>query len=376
MSGLYIHIPFCKQKCIYCDFFSVVNKSIQDSYIDALICEFALRADEISLNNIDTIYIGGGTPSSISQYNLERLVSSILKKIDIKGISEFTIEVNPDDISFDYANFLFSLNINRVSMGIQSFNDKELIIINRRHNSKKAIDAYKTLREVGFNNISIDLIYGLPEQTINSWEETVETLINLVPEHISCYGLMYEEGTRLYKMRKNGEIKECDENSYINMYQYLIKELYKNGYEHYEISNFAKPDKYSKHNSSYWKNVPYLGLGAGAHSFDGAIRRCNPNNLKEYIDKIGCSKVAFIEEEETVYEVYNDYIMTSMRTQWGLKISDLKLKFGDKLFSHFVDNIKQFIDNGDVIKKGNCIIITESGFLKSDTIFRELFYVE
>lgn len=375
MAGIYIHIPFCKKRCIYCDFYSSTDNRLVDKYIDALCIELESRLHEIDKNNITTIYIGGGTPSQLSATQLGEIINFIKSKIDFSLIEEFTIEVNPDDVTYDYIKECITFGINRVSMGIQSFVDEELKIINRRHDSYQAIKAIETIKSAGISNISIDLIYGLPLQTIESWIYSIQKAIEMNVPHISCYNLSYEEGTALYRMREKGEIKECDEDSCIEMYDILVKMLADTDFEHYEISNFAKRGYYSRHNSNYWNLTPYLGLGASAHSFDGSIRRYNPSSIQKYTSNISESGIAYEEEQETLYEQFNEYIMINLRTMWGVNTQKVKTIFGEELRNHLIKYSRRFIETGDLKEKENTIVLSEKGIMLSDYIIRTLMFV-
>lgn len=375
MAGIYIHIPFCKKRCIYCDFYSSTDNRLVDKYIDALCIEIESRLHEIDKKNITTIYIGGGTPSQLSATQLGEIINFIKSKIDFSLIEEFTIEVNPDDVTYDYIKECITFGINRISMGIQSFVDEELKIINRRHDSSQAIKAIETIKSAGISNISIDLIYGLPLQTIESWIYSARKAIEMNVPHISCYNLSYEEGTTLYKMRDMGEIKECDEDTCIEMYDILVKMLADADFEHYEISNFAKRGYYSRHNSNYWNLTPYLGLGASAHSFDGSIRRYNPSSIQKYTSNISESGIAYEEEQETLYEQFNEYIMINLRTMWGVNTQKVKTIFGEELRNHLIKYSRRFIESGDLKEKENTIVLSEKGIMLSDYIIRTLMFV-
>lgn len=375
MAGIYIHIPFCKKRCIYCDFFSTTDNHLVDKYIDCICKEFSSRIFEIEASKFTTIYIGGGTPSQLSISQLTRLVNFVKSHIDFNKIEEFTIEVNPDDVNLEYMQTCRSLGINRVSMGIQSFVDAELEAINRRHNSTQALKAVETIKNAGFSNISIDLIYGLPLQSIDSWIYSVKKAISLDVPHISSYNLSYEEGTLLYKKRECGEIQECSDENCIKMYEILVDELKAAGYEHYEISNYAKPSCYSLHNSNYWNLTPYLGIGASAHSFDGKIRRYNPSSLITYTNMINDRGVAYDEEEETKWERYNEYVMINLRTMWGINLNKVNELFGNELHKHIIKYSRKFIDNGELKETNHTISLTEKGIMLSDYIIRELIYV-
>lgn len=375
MAGLYIHIPFCLQKCIYCDFYSVPSGEKADEYLKAVITEFNCRISELGGERINTIYLGGGTPSLLSLDQVGFLVTRIGRIVDTEKVAEFTIEVNPDDITAEYAKGLFDLNINRISMGVQSFNDNELKAIKRRHNSARAVNAINLLKNAGFSNISIDLIYGLPGQTIQSWHDSVDNAVYSGVQHISAYGLTYEEGTKLYKMRECGEVVQASDNSYVEFYQILTDKLSDAGFEHYEISNFALAGKYSRHNCSYWNDTPYLGLGCSAHSYDGKIRRFNPNGVKEYIRAINNGEIFYKTEDETLYEKYNGFIMTRLRTKWGINIKEIKENFGEDLAAYFDKNSKKYIISGDLLADEKTIKLSSKSVMISDSILRDLFYV-
>lgn len=375
MAGIYIHIPFCKKRCIYCDFYSTTDNHLMDIYIDAVCAELRHRIKEIEENNVSTIYIGGGTPSQLSSEQLECVVSCIKQCVNFEEIKEFTIEVNPDDVTLDYMCTCRAIGINRVSMGVQSFVDDELNIINRRHTAVQAVQAVNVLKSAGFLNISVDLIYGLPLQTPESWQYTIKKALELDVAHISCYNLSYEDGTLLTKMRDNGEISECGEDDCVIMYKILVDELSKAGYEHYEISNFAKAGKYSQHNTSYWNLTPYLGIGASAHSFDGRIRRFNPASIHDYIRKIQSIGFAYKEENETEWEKYNEYLMINLRTKWGVDLIKIGELFGDEYKTHIIIYSEKFIKNSELKKEGNVMSLTEKGVMIADYIIRELMYL-
>ena len=375
MAGIYIHIPFCKKRCIYCDFYSTTDNRLTESYIGALENELSARIDEIGTDNVSTIYIGGGTPSQLTIQQLSRLIASIKNIINFEKVLEFTIEVNPDDVNLEYMQACRTLGINRVSMGIQSFVDAELEIINRRHNSAQAVEAVKIMRSAGFENISIDLIYGLPLQTLDSWRYSVAEAIKLDVPHISCYNLSYEEDTLLYKKRESGEIIECSEVDCITMYEVLTETLKEAGYLHYEISNYCKPDSFSRHNSNYWNLTPYLGLGASAHSYDGKVRRYNPDSIHEYMKKVGECGIAYEEDDETEWEKYNEYIMIGLRTMWGVSLSNLEKMFSNELYNHFIVESRRFINSGELKEENGAVVLTEKGIMLTDYVVRSLMFV-
>lgn len=364
MAGLYIHIPFCHSKCAYCDFFSTPRSENSRLYVDTLIKEFNHRSNEVS-EPISTIYLGGGTPSSLPIDLLRQLIDAL----PLNDVKEFTIEVNPEDVTDNLVNFIKSSPVNRVSMGVQTLNDSELNFIGRRHSAEQAIKAYNCLRNGGISNISLDLIFGLPLQTLESWEDTLSRILSLSPEHLSAYTLMLEPGTRLYAMAAAGKFSPTDDSTINMMYESLTKQLKINGYEHYEISNFAKPGFKSIHNSSYWDFTPYIGLGTGAHSFDGTTRRYNPNNIKKYIESKG--QINQI-DSETLTEKTNDYIMVRLRTTEGLSLSKLSDLFGLEASQEVMKSAQQFIANKQIIIHNNNLSIPPELFLISDSIISAL----
>ena len=320
MAGLYIHIPFCKSRCVYCGFYSTTGLELRERYVDALCREMEIRGER---NDIETIYLGGGTPSQLSIEQLQRLFIYINK---VKEDAEITIEMNPDDVTAEFAAELQQLGVNRVSMGAQTFNDERLRFLHRRHNAKQVHQAVETLRQAGFKNISIDLMYGFPEETLDDWKADIEEALSLDVEHISSYCLMYEEGTPLYQLLEQGKVSEVDEELERQMYYTLKDRLEAAGYEHYEISNFARPGFRSRHNSSYWQGIPYIGIGAAAHSYDINTRSWNIADIRQYIT--GIEQGQRLYESETLDEVtrYNDAVTVALRTCEGLDLSKLTSK--------------------------------------------------
>lgn len=375
MAGLYIHIPFCESKCIYCDFYSMANNNhLIDKYINALLVEAVLRKNELNSETLTTVYLGGGTPSLLSITQLSKLVNGLKKVFDFSDVEEFTIEVNPDDVTADYIQQAKSLGINRVSMGVQSFNDEDLRFINRRHTAKQATDAIHIIKKAGIDNISIDLIYGIPGQNIEIWKNNVDTAISLSVQHISAYTLMYEEGTRLSVMRSLGKITEVDDDVVAAMYDYLVAQLKSNGYTHYEISNFALPGFHSRHNSSYWNLTPYLGLGVAAHSFDGTVRRYNPSNLKKYLDALGEGNLCVEVEKITKAEKYDEYVMLRLRTADGIDADELMHRFDEEYYQFFIEKTKPLVSEGSLINENGRYYIPENHIMISDNITCDLLW--
>lgn len=376
MAGLYIHIPFCKKKCIYCDFFSIANRSNEAEYVLALLSEFDMRISELKGADIETIYIGGGTPSVLSEANLSCLIEGLKQRLDFNKVQEFTIEVNPDDVTQEFANRIGALGINRVSMGVQSFVDSELKLINRRHDAKGAVQAVETLKAAGISNISIDLIYGLPTQTLDSWQYSVAEAIKLNVKHISAYSLSYEEGTALYVLRERGRITECDEDDCVKMYDLLVAMLREAGFLHYEISNFAQSQFYSRHNSNYWNKTPYLGLGCSAHSYDGKERSYNIADVKKYVMEISSGATVKEVDETQPWEQYNEDIMIGLRTMWGVDLSEIDKRYGKNVADKFKNTAEKYLLAKDMKRSENNYSLTEQGVMIADLIIRDLMQLE
>ena len=371
MAGIYVHIPFCKQRCAYCDFYSTVQHHLIDAYVGAVVAEARMRHVD---GEIKTMYLGGGTPSQLPVRQLRGLVDGLRDALDLSHVEEFTVEVNPDDVSPEFAVSLADMGVNRVSMGVQSFIDEELAVINRRHNAQGALDAIHALRSASIANISIDLIYGLPRQTIESWRKSVETALAVKPQHISAYNLSYEHGTRLWMMRERGEVVEADDKTCVEMYDLLTSLLGEAGYEHYEISNFSLPGFHSRHNSSYWDFTPYMGLGASAHSFDGKNRSYNPPSLTDYINCVSSGKLPGVVEETEWWEQYDEMVMVALRTSRGLLLEDVVRRFGNEAQKHLLLNAEQYIKSGQLTCSNGRIYIPESSFMVSDGIIRDLMW--
>lgn len=375
MAGIYIHIPFCKKRCIYCDFYSTTLEEKKDRYIDSVCKEMSLRGRYLPTNRINTVYLGGGTPSQLQAPHLEKLFASLYKNFNISPDAEITIEVNPDDVTPEYLAMLRLFPINRISMGIQTFNDKMLKKLNRRHNATEAINAYRLIRKYGYNNVSIDLMYGLPGESLNQWISDIQQAIELAPEHISAYHLIYEEGTKLWELRQQLALKEVDEDLSLKMFTTLIDELTAAGYQHYEISNFSLPDKHSRHNSSYWEDIPYLGLGASAHSYNGESRQWNVASLHDYMEKIEGSNEYFETETLNLYTKYNDCILTSLRTCKGLDTDSLKVRFGEELYSYCLAQAQKHIQTRNLGYVNQHLCLTRQGIFISDSIMSDLMWV-
>lgn len=322
MAGIYIHIPFCKKRCLYCDFYSTTRLARRDQYVNALLREIEARKNEAS-EPIRTIYIGGGTPSQLTY----TAITDIIRAIGTNEAEEITMELNPGDADPEYLKQIRAAGVNRLSIGIQSFQDELLSLVGRRHNAAQAIQAVQMAQQEGFDNLSIDLMYALPTQTMEQWKADIETAIQLRVQHISCYGLMYEAGTKITRLVEIGQLVPIDEETENRMYDYLCERLKKAGYVHYEVSNFALPGYESKHNSSYWDGTPYIGVGAGAHSYIGETRSWNPCDLDAYIDGRAQREYELL----TAQDRYNERIMLSLRTSRGIEVTAVEATKAEEL---------------------------------------------
>ncbi|MFV0289840.1 MAG: radical SAM family heme chaperone HemW [Mangrovibacterium sp.] len=376
MAGIYIHIPFCKTKCFYCDFFKCTNNNLTQNFLQALFLEIEQRATELNKQLIKTIYIGGGTPSTLSVEQINQIIYKIHEHFIVDIHAEITMECNPDDLNRQYLDDLKKSTINRLSIGIQSFKDCHLKHMNRRHCALQAINAVRLAQEVGFNNINIDLIYGLPHLTIETWKQSIAQAIDLNVAHISAYHLTYHEGTVMYKLLKEGKIVEIPDEESFEQFKLLRKMLSNAGYEHYEISNFAKNKKYSQHNRAYWQQQPYLGLGPSAHSYDIETRRWNISSVEDYISAIQNNLNYFEIETLSIQDKYNDYIITTLRTQWGISEQFLLENFPAKFTHHFLNRVNEYLKIGQIIFHNSHYSLSTTGLFVSDAIMEDLCFFE
>jgi len=375
MAGIYIHIPFCKQRCTYCDFYTEVAPQFIPDLIDSIVKELNIRKDYLQNSTVNTIYFGGGTPSILNHKQFNTIFDVIYNMFTVTDDAEITFEANPDDLTIDYLSAMHSLPFNRISIGIQSFDDKDLKRINRRHTSQQAVEAVRNAQIAGFDNISIDLIYGLPFQTLSNWEKQLDMAVRLKVQHISAYGLTYEEGTALWNQREKGEIETIDDSIMNEMYLMLRDKLIQNGFEAYEISNFALPCFRSRHNSSYWKQEPYLGVGPSAHSYDLVSRQWNVSSIKGYCKAITEESSFFERELLTLNDRYNDFVMVSLRTSEGIELSRLEKEFGTELMEYCLRNIKTFMDSEQVYYSEGKLRLTPQGIQISNLILIQLMKV-
>ena len=369
MAGIYIHIPFCAKRCIYCGFFSTVRENEAARYVQAVCHELELRKDYLEGAPVKTIYFGGGTPSRLTPEQLGLIISSIDSKFGLKNVVELTVECNPDDITPAYVSALTALGVNRISMGVQTFNEEQLSFLNRRHTSAQALNAIRTCLESGISNISIDLMYGLPGQTLDMFRSDLQIAISTGVQHISSYCLSYEDDTQLQALRDQGKLTPADDDLCSQMFTLMCDTLREGGFEHYEISNFCRSGYHSRHNSSYWDGTPYLGLGAGAHSYNGTSRQWNPSNLDAYMQGIENDDLQFEAEHLSAADIYNEKIMLSLRTTRGLNLSTLTTP--DRL--SVLQSAESLISNGSLQLENNHLQIPESRMFISDTIISSLF---
>ncbi len=376
MAGIYIHVPFCKTRCVYCDFYSTTRSELKDAYVRALCCELEIRCNYLQGQPVETVYFGGGTPSQLTVTDFNTIFATLDRLFGLKYTKEITLEANPDDLTPEYLRMLSSLPFNRISMGVQTFHDDTLQLLRRRHNATQAVEAVARCREAGFQNISIDLIYGLPGETPQRWEQDLQQAIVLQVEHISAYHLIVEEDTPLYIMLQNRQVHEVDEESSLIFFTQLIDRLTSTGYEHYEISNFCQPGKASRHNTSYWKGIPYLGCGPSAHSFDGESREWNVSSIDTYIQGIESGQRTFEKEERDTPTRYNEFILTSLRTKWGLPLEQLKQDFGNTYYTYCLQMADKYLKQGKLVLKEGNLCLTREGIFISDGIMSHLLWID
>lgn len=380
MAGLYLHIPFCKSRCIYCGFYSSTRHDLQDEYVDALCREMTLRS-EAGSERIETVYLGGGTPSVLTHGQLRKIFDTIERVYHTKNTlynnnvsPEITMECNPDDVTDEFCATLRDLPVNRISMGAQTFDDDRLKFLRRRHSAQQIAEAVGKLRENGIRNISIDLMFGFPDETLADWISDIDNALALDVEHISAYSLMYEEETPLFNLWKSGKIAKIDDELMRQMYDLLIDRLEAAGFEHYEISNFAKSGFRSRHNSSYWRQTPYIGLGAAAHSYEiqpVCTRSWNVSDVGKYIQSVQNGELPSEREIIDDDTRYNDLVMLALRTREGIFLPSLD----EKHRKYLLENARKSIENGFLTLDGNQIHLTRSGLFISDSVMSDLIFV-
>ena len=381
MAGIYIHVPFCQSRCAYCDFYSTTLLRHRAAYVDAVCRELKHRLPELQGEPINTIYFGGGTPSTLTVEELRRILKNLesldnLENLDSLEKTEITLEANPDDLTEEYVTVLRTLPINRLSIGIQSFHDRTLRLVGRRHTATEAIEAVHRCQRMGLTNISIDLMYGLPGETLTDWAYSLDQAIALGVPHISAYHLTYEEGTRLWQMKEQGLVAPISEEQSIEAFTLLRQRLLAAGYEHYEISNFALPGRHSRHNSSYWQGIKYLGIGPGAHSYNGTDRRWNLGSLTDYIATPDNEDVPHEVEHLTTDERYDERIITELRTARGINLTRLLADFGERHHTHCLRCAAPYLHRKQLIHTAdNHLRLTPESIFISDAIMRDLLYI-
>ena len=375
MAGLYVHVPFCKQRCSYCDFFSVVNNAWMEPFWKNLEKELEQQHQFLENEVLDTIYFGGGTPSLITPEKLASFLLLTKRYFSWREPVEITLEANPDDLSQEYLESIQQAGINRLSIGIQSFFDDDLKMMRRRHNAREAMQAVVMAHQTGFTNISTDLIYGLPGSNDEKWKENMNRMFELPIVHLSAYHLGIEPNTLLYRRQKEGRLQLPTEQESYRQYQLLLKETEKAGFEQYEISNFAKNQKYARHNTSYWQDVPFLGLGPSAHSYRDPYRRWNVSNMKQYFEKIDKGENAFEEERLSTEDAFNDYLITRLRTKWGVSLKEIRERFGTDYYDAILKKIVHLPKAHIESKDQNCYRLTPKGLFLSDGIIEKLMHV-
>lgn len=374
MPGIYIHIPFCKQACHYCDFHFSTSLKKKGPLVDALCRELLLRKDEIP-GPVETIYFGGGTPSLLSSEELKQIFETIYAYYSVSEEAEVTLEANPDDLTEDNIRMLAASPVNRLSIGVQSFFEEDLQMMNRAHNSREALESIKTARKY-FDNISIDLIYGIPKMSNKRWKENLKTALQLGVPHISSYALTVENRTALKSLIEKGKIAPVEEEAAREHYEIMIHTLKDAGFENYEFSNFGKPGYFSRNNTAYWFGKPYLGIGPSAHSFDGKSRMWNISNNTLYIKALEKGELPAEREELSLADRYNEYVMTRLRTKWGILLTEVQEKFGEDYKTYLLREARSFLNNGLLEQEGDSLLISPKGKFLSDGIAAELFLVD
>jgi oxygen-independent coproporphyrinogen III oxidase len=373
MAGIYIHIPFCRQKCHYCNFFSVASQKNRERVINAIFHEIILRKNYLEGEVIETIYFGGGTPSLLSDDEINHIIDELTKQFSIDPALEITLEANPDDLSNERIAGLRNTRINRLSIGIQSFFDEDLVYLNRVHHAKDALSAVRSSIDAGFSNISIDLIYGIPTMSDENWNRNLETFFSLNIPHLSAYALTVEPKTALDILIRRKKMKPVEEESVIRHFNLLTQSIKDHDFVQYEISNFCRELHFSKHNLGYWSGKKYLGLGPSAHSYNGISRQWNVSSIDQYISAIERRTIPATNEILTEQQCFNEYVMTSLRTMWGLDLELLTSKFGSNYSNHFLARIEKFVRNKKVLKEDGKYCLTDDGKLFADGITSELF---
>jgi len=373
MAGIYIHIPFCKQACYYCDFHFSTNQDVRKNLVECIQNELIIQKSYLKNEPVNTIYFGGGTPSLLQEDELKSIIDTIKKNFQVNTQAEITLEANPDDLSELNLAYFKKLGINRLSIGIQSFHNQFLSLLHRTHTAEKAIEGVKNARKIGFSNISIDLIYAIPGETDEHWLADIEQALALAPDHISCYSLTIEEKTVFGKWAASGKLKIVEDDIAARHLELLMEKLEAGGYEHYEISNFAKPGFQSRHNSSYWNGELYLGVGPSAHSYNGSTRQFNISNNHLYIKSIHQQQIPFEQEVLSREDKINEYLLISLRTAHGASLAKLKTDYGFNLLEYANGYIHNLLEKNLALLENNILRLTKKGKLLADKIASDLF---
>jgi oxygen-independent coproporphyrinogen-3 oxidase len=373
MAGIYIHVPFCRRKCHYCNFFSISSLKYKQHFLDALHEEIWLQRTYLADQEIHSVYVGGGTPSLMDPSEISKILEEIRKYYILSEDAEITLEANPDDMGKGTVGDYMNPGINRVSIGVQSFHDTDLVYLNRIHSATQAKNAIIEAQSAGFKNVSIDLIYGIPGLTNEQWEENLEIAFKTGVQHISAYALTVEPKTALDILIKKKKLPAPEDEHVIEHFRIMMAKMKENGFIHYEISNFCREGFYSRHNSMYWSGEHYLGLGPSAHSFNGISRQWNVSGIIDYIDQIKRKDRFFETEILTKDQKYNEYVMTSLRTMWGCDLDKIRKEFGTELAVRSWQLAVQFIDSGLMVEKEGVYYLTDEGKLFADGIASDLF---
>ena len=374
MSSIYIHIPFCKQACYYCDFHFSTNRQRQEEMVRALIKEIRMRRSEMENRIVESIYFGGGTPSVLKPEEIESIIKVIFTNFKVSNDPEITLEANPDDLDEERLEAYKDVGVNRLSIGVQSFRDTDLIWMNRSHTARQAELCLEGVFKY-YENVSIDLIYGIPGMSLEEWDENLRKALRYNLPHLSAYALTVEEGTVLYHNVQKGKAPPIDEIRAEEDFFHLVTLLSVEGYDHYEISNFGKPGFYSRNNSSYWQGKPYIGIGPSAHSYDGNVRRWNIRNNRKYLKALE-EGIAFYQDEVlSKVDKYNEYVMTGLRTQWGISLQVLETDFGPAQREYLLRQATQYLKEGYLVLKNNRLLVTHKGKFLVDGIASDLFMI-
>jgi oxygen-independent coproporphyrinogen III oxidase len=371
MAGIYIHIPFCKKLCHYCDFYHLISDGDQSDYIKVLLKEAEIRSNYLSSESVKTIYFGGGTPSVLKAESFGLIIDRLNGIYSIDREIESTVELNPDDLTAEYLKILKDQGINRISLGIQSWNDEDLKLLNRRHTGLQAWNSLEMAFSAGFENVTIDLIYGIPGMSSEKWAANLDKALSANIKHLSAYHLTIEPGTVFGKMKEKGLIKDIDEEESTTQFNILTDKTDAAGFIQYEISNFGKPGYFSIHNSNYWKQVPYLGLGPSAHSFNRYSRQWNIRDLKKYIKGVNSNREFFEKEELDLKTRFNEYVMTSLRTMWGIDLEYVEKTFEKEGYDYLMNMAGKFINYGLMKQEKNTLVLSNQGKMISDNIISE-----